>query len=235
MFIKNKIVTLLNLFRTAIWRIHTKEKIIYLTFDDGPIPEITPFVLDTLKNYDAKATFFCIGENVKDNPTIFQRIIQDNHALGNHTYSHIKGWTLNTAAYCQDVENCAALMKADLFRPPYGSATPSQIHALTKNYKIVMWDITSGDFDINISKETCLNNVLSYTRNGSIVLFHDNLKSAERMMYALPLVLAHFSAKGYRFETLKSDMIKSSWLIKFIFWIKFIKFPLFKLKTLLSS
>ena len=178
----------------------------YLTFDDGPIPEITPWVLETLKKFNAKATFFCVGDNVNKNPTVFQQVLADGHAIGNHTFSHINGWNSDNIPYFHDVRHCAKLVKSTLFRPPYGRLTPKQTQFLTRHYDIVMWDVLSGDFDQNISKEDCLRNVISAAKRGSIIVFHDSLKAAERMMYALPRVLEYFAAKGYRFEHLKEVM-----------------------------
>ncbi len=178
----------------------------YITFDDGPIPEITPWVLETLKKFNAKATFFCVGDNVNKNPTVFQQVLADGHAIGNHTFSHINGWNSDNIPYFHDVRHCAKLVKSTLFRPPYGRLTPKQTQFLTRHYDIVMWDVLSGDFDQNISKEDCLRNVISAAKRGSIIVFHDSLKAAERMMYALPRVLEYFAAKGYRFEHLKEVM-----------------------------
>jgi peptidoglycan-N-acetylglucosamine deacetylase len=196
-----------NLFPTYTWQIPTEEKVLYLTFDDGPIPEVTPWVLDTLRNYNAKATFFCVGENIMKHPSVFQEVLNDGHTIGNHTYNHLSGWDTDNLEYFHNVRHCARLTKSNLFRPPYGRLTPKQTQFLTRHYNIVMWDVLSGDFDLTISKEDCLHNVLSSTRRGSIVVFHDSMKAAERMKYALPLVLEHYAAKGYRFESLKK-MIK---------------------------
>jgi peptidoglycan-N-acetylglucosamine deacetylase len=193
-----------SLFPTYTWRVPTEEKVLYLTFDDGPIPEITPWVLEVLKRYEAKATFFCVGENVRKYPSVFKQILHDGHAVGNHTFNHLNGWDNENIPYFHNVRHCANLVKSDLFRPPYGRLTPKQAQFLTRHYKIVMWDVLSGDFDAAISNEDCLNNVVSAARKGSIVVFHDSLKASERMMYALPRVLEHFKQKGYRFESLKN-------------------------------
>jgi peptidoglycan-N-acetylglucosamine deacetylase len=191
------------------WSIPTDEKVMYLTFDDGPIPEITPWVLETLKKFNAKATFFCVGDNVKQHPSVFQQVLAEGHAIGNHTFSHINGWNSENIPYFHDVRHCAKLVKSSLFRPPYGRLTPKQTQFLTRHYDIVMWDVLSGDFDQNISKEDCLKNVVSAAKRGSIIVFHDSLKAAERMMYALPRVLEYFASKGYRFENLKEVMSSS--------------------------
>lgn len=189
-----------------IWRIPTKEKVLHLTFDDGPIPEITPWVLDVLAQYQAKATFFCVGENVKKHPEIFKEIVQQGHAVGNHTYNHLNGWETENIHYFHNIRHCAQLVKSDLFRPPYGRISPSQGSFLERHYKIVMWDILSGDFDPNLSKEKCLENVLTHTREGSIVVLHDSVKAQEKMQYVLPRILDHFTKEGYIFETVRYRM-----------------------------
>ncbi len=198
-----------NLLPTFTWSIPTEEKVLYLTFDDGPIPEVTSWVLDTLHRFNAKATFFCVGDNVKNNPSVFQRILTDGHAVGNHTFNHLNGWNSENISFFHNVRACAKLVKSSLFRPPYGRLTPKQTQFLSRHYEIVMWDVLSGDFDQNISKEDCLTNVMKSTRRGSIIVFHDSLKAAERMMYALPKVLEHFAAKGYRFESLKKSLLNT--------------------------
>jgi peptidoglycan/xylan/chitin deacetylase (PgdA/CDA1 family) len=199
-----------SLFPTYTWRVATEEKVLYLTFDDGPIPEITPWVLEVLKRYDAKATFFCVGDNVRRYPSVFKQILQDGHAAGNHTYNHISGWDSENIPYFHNVRHCANLVKSDLFRPPYGRLTPKQVQFLTRHYKIIMWDVLSGDFDAAVTNEECLNNVISAARKGSIVVFHDSLKASERMMYALPRVLEHFKQRGYRFESLKNAFLDTA-------------------------
>ena len=198
-----------NLLPTFTWRIPTEEKVLYLTFDDGPIPEVTPWVLDTLRQFNAKATFFCVGDNVKKNPSVFQQVLAEGHAVGNHTFNHLNGWDSENISFFHNVRHCAKLVKSSLFRPPYGRLTPKQTQFLTRHYQIVMWDVLSGDFDQTISKEDCLSNVMASTKRGSIIVFHDSQKAAERMMYTLPRFLEHFAAKGYRFESLKSELFRS--------------------------
>ena len=198
-----------NLLPTFTWRIPTEEKVLYLTFDDGPIPEVTPWVLDTLRQFNAKATFFCVGDNVKKNPSVFQQVLAEGHAVGNHTFNHLNGWDSENISFFHNVRHCAKLVKSSLFRPPYGRLTPKQTQFLTRHYQIVMWDVLSGDFDQTISKEDCLSNVMVSTKRGSIIVFHDSQKAAERMMYTLPRFLEHFAAKGYRFESLKSELFRS--------------------------
>lgn len=179
-----------------------KEKKVYLTFDDGPIPEITPWVLDTLKAYQIKATFFCVGENINRNKSLFDRLLAEGHSLGNHTYNHLKGWETSDNEYLENVQMCQALTQTRLFRPPYARAKKSQLRALSKSYEIIYWDVLSGDFDEALSPEACFQNVIKYTKNGSIIVFHDNIKAIPRLTYALPKVIRHLLAKGYSFETL---------------------------------
>lgn len=184
------------------WRIATDEKIIYLTFDDGPHSEITPWVLDILKQFNAKATFFCVGENVEKHPEVYQRIISENHSVGNHTYNHVNGWKTKNEIYFDNVKKCSELVNSKLFRPPYGKITPSQYSHLTSHYSLIMWDVLSRDFDRNTSKEKCLKNVVKYSREGSIVLFHDSEKAKKNIYYTLPKFLEHFSKNGFSFKAI---------------------------------
>ncbi|MFH1319059.1 MAG: polysaccharide deacetylase family protein [Bacteroidota bacterium] len=192
-----------KLYGNLIWNIPTEDKIIYLTFDDGPDPEVTLWVLETLKKFDAKATFFCNGENVEKHRKIFEQIIAQGHAAGNHTFSHLNGWKTKKDKYLKDVETCAALVNSKLFRPPYGKLTPSQYSMIKKQYSIIMWDVLSCDFHKNITKEKCLKNVITYTKKGSIVVFHDSIKVKENLNYALPLFLEHFARQGFKFEAIR--------------------------------
>ncbi len=191
-----------RIFPSLEWNIKTHEKIIYLTFDDGPIPEVTPWVLQQLKGYDAKATFFCVGENVKKHPEIFAQVKSENHQLGHHTFSHLNGWKTKNESYFSDVEKGNAVCPSPLFRPPYGKLKRKQIQVLKKLYRIIMWDVLSYDFDKNCSPEKCFQNVLKHATNGSIIVFHDSLKAEQNLRYALPKVLDYFSKKGYRFEAI---------------------------------
>ena len=193
-----------NLFPNFVWSVPTTEKVLYLTFDDGPMPEVTPRVLEILASYDAKATFFCVGDNVSKHPGLLAKVLAGGHAVGNHTYHHLNGWETDNLPYFHNIRQCARLVQSGLFRPPYGRMSPKQAQFLTRHYKVIMWDVLSGDFDPNLSKEDCLANVLNGAKRGSIVVFHDSIKAQEKALYALPLVLEHFRAKGYRFESLKS-------------------------------
>ena len=190
-------------FSASIWEIAEPKNSIYLTFDDGPHPVITPFVLDELKKYNARATFFCIGRNVVENPLIFNRILSEEHAVGNHTHDHLNGWNTPCAEYLQNITEASKHIDSDLFRPPYGRITAKQYKKLRKGdrpFKIVMWSILSGDFDATITPERCCENVLKNADSGSVIVFHDSEKAFERLKYTLPLVLKYFSEKGYRFE-----------------------------------
>ena len=193
-----------KIFSSFVWDIKTNEKVIYLTFDDGPHASITPFVLDALKKYNAKATFFCIGKNVEQNLEVYERIINDGHCLGNHTYNHLNGWHSDLKTYIEDTEKASLIIKSNLFRPPYGKITKSQSRELIKlGYKIIMWDVLSGDFDINLNKEKCLQSVKSKTKAGSIIVFHDSEKAFEKLNFVLPLILKHFNKEGYNFQSFK--------------------------------
>jgi len=190
---------------SLVWNKSRTDKVIYLTFDDGPIPDVTDFVLKTLNSFKAKATFFCIGDNIVKHPQVFQRLLADGHRIGNHTFNHLKGWKTNNDTYIQNFSKCQELTGTTLFRPPYGRIKKAQINrinTLHPNIQIIMWDVLSGDFDTELSPENCLKNVVSHAENGSIIVFHDSLKAFDRLRYALPLALKHFQDKGYTFATL---------------------------------
>lgn len=186
----------------AIWRKEKDINNIYLTFDDGPIPEITPWILDCLKEKKVKATFFCVGENVSKYPEIFQRILDEGHAVGNHTYNHLKGWATDDQKYFENIEKSNKLIQSNLFRPPYGRASKSQMKKLAKDYQIIMWDVLTGDYDKNISPERCYKNCINYSRNGSIIVFHDNIKAIDNVQFALPRSIDYLLQKGFQFKTL---------------------------------
>ena len=197
-----------KLYPSCTWNLKGAGKKVYLSFDDGPHPHITPFVLDLLKQYNAKASFFCIGKNVKAYPDVYKRIIDEGHAIGNHTQHHLNGWKNSKEDYLKDVKEAAGYINSRLFRPPYGKITREQIAALKKKpleFKTIMWTVLSGDFDTGISKEKCLGNVLEKTTNGSIVVFHDSEKAFERMGYALPVVLKKLSENGFTFEKISGE------------------------------
>ena len=199
-----------NYFPNFTWRIPTQEKVIYLTFDDGPTPEVTPWVLDQLAQYKAKATFFAIGKNIIEFPEIYKQVTDAGHTVGNHSYSHVNGWAVDSIPYFHNVRHGARLVNSDLFRPPFGRLMPKQAQFLQRHYNIVMWDVLSGDFDPNISNEKCLRNVTKNAKPGSIVVFHDSQKAKEKLTYTLPKVLQHYSALGYRFEALNDQIISGS-------------------------
>lgn len=178
------------------------QKKIYLTFDDGPVPEVTPWVLDLLKQNDIKATFFCVGANVEKHPKIYQRMLAEGHSVGNHTHNHLNGWETKSENYFDNIENCAQLVSTRLFRPPYGRMKRSQRTHLGDRYSIVMWDVLSGDFDKSTSAEKCLDNVITNTRNGSIIVFHDSVKASQNLVYALPRFIEHSKKEGFEFGCL---------------------------------
>jgi len=194
-----------KLFPNFTWRVPTDEKVIHLTFDDGPIPEVTPWVLDILAQHNAKATFFCVGDNVRKHPDVLEMVKKAGHAIGNHTYNHLNGWLTDNVQYFLNVRRCAHEIRSSLFRPPYGRMKPRQGEFLQRHYRIVMWDVLSGDFDPEISAEQCLDNVLSNAKKGSIIVFHDSLKAWEKLQHVLPKVLVHFSERGFRFSHLEEE------------------------------
>ncbi len=205
-----------KLYPKVIWRMNPIQKKIYLTFDDGPVPGLTSWVLDILKQHSIQATFFCVGENIVKHPDLFQRILDEKHSVGNHTYHHLNGWNTNTNKYICDIELCNQVIKKSLlasssservgerylFRPPYGRAKKSQISNLAPQYSIIMWDVLSGDYHKTTSPEKCLNNVTRATRNGSIIIFHDSYKAQKNIEYALPRFIEYSKSKGFEFGVL---------------------------------
>lgn len=187
-----------------VWNLDESEKSIYLSFDDGPHPEATPYVLDQLKTYNAKATFFCIGKNVAAFPDIYSRIKNEGHRVGNHTMNHLNGWKTPDKEYLNNIMEAGKYIDSKLFRPPYGRITRFQAQSLkdAAGFKIVMWTVLSGDFDLQITGEECFKNVRNKTRGGSIVVFHDSDKAMPRMMPALNSTLEHFSKLGYAFKSI---------------------------------
>ncbi len=196
--------TIKKLFSNYVWDIPNMENKVYLTFDDGPTPEITQWTLKQLKNYNAKATFFCIGDNVGKYPETFEKVVKEGHSIGNHTFNHLNGWKTNTQNY---IENAKLFEKeygklstetCKLFRPPYGKIKPSQSKILRRmGYKIIMWDVLSVDFDITITPEQCLQNVLQNVKSGSIIVFHDSVKAFTNLEYVLPRTLEFLEQKGF--------------------------------------
>jgi peptidoglycan/xylan/chitin deacetylase (PgdA/CDA1 family) len=186
------------------WHVPTQEKTIFLTFDDGPIPDITEFVLDTLNEFNAKATFFCIGDNVRKHRDIFEKLIKNGHSVGNHTFNHMNGWKTEDHIYLKNIEEChhELNVKTNLFRPPYGRIKRRQSKVVLQKNKIIMWDVLSGDFSQSLDQQTCLTKTIKHTRPGSIILFHDSIKASKNMQYALPAYLEHFNKQGFSFEAL---------------------------------
>lgn len=179
----------------------------YLTFDDGPIPAVTPWVLEQLEKFKAKATFFCVGDNIQKHRSIFQQVTAAGHSIGNHTFNHLNGWTSENIPYFHNVRHCARLVDSVLFRPPFGKMRPKQTQFLQRHYRIVMWDVLSGDFDPSISQKQCLENVLRKAGKGSIIVFHDSVKAWENLQFTLPKVLEYFAGQGYRFEALSERAV----------------------------
>jgi len=190
------------LFRGATWRMDAHEKSVYLTFDDGPIPESTPFILTTLARYGIKATFFLVGDNAKKYPELVQRIVGEGHRLGNHTYHHLGGFKHLTSTYIADTHQADGYIKSELFRPPHGIMTPMEYVRLKRQYHIVMWDVVSRDYSRRITANDVVENVKRYTRNGSIITFHDSLKSIDKLQTALPEIIEWLSENGYDFKIL---------------------------------
>ena len=193
-----------KIYPKATWNFNRTEKNIYLTFDDGPIPGVTEWILDELKKYNAKATFFCIGTNILKNEKIFDRIKQEEHEVANHTMFHSKGLGCGVTEYLKEVNDCEKYLGNQIFRPPYGQMKLGQYKAiLNAGYKIIMWDVITYDYE-KITPEKCLANVINNTKNGSVVLFHDNEKAERNVKYALPLVLDHFSKEGFSFKAINA-------------------------------
>jgi peptidoglycan/xylan/chitin deacetylase (PgdA/CDA1 family) len=192
-----------RLYPRQVWSVPEKRKSLYLTFDDGPTPSITEWTLRELKKFGAKATFFLVGQNAEKYPEMVSLIRKEGHSVGNHTYKHLNGWNTSTNSYIKDILHCEEIVPSKLFRPPYGRITKSQTSIMLNRYKVIMWDVLSGDFDRTITKERCLKNVLENTQPGSIIVFHDSVKAADRMQYALPRVLDYYSSQRFDFLPLK--------------------------------
>lgn len=173
---------------------------LYLTFDDGPVPEVTPWVIELLWQYRAKATFFCVGENVERNPELVHQLLNEGHSLGHHTENHLNGWKTVPDVYIENTHRAAQRIGTDLFRPPYGRITPTQVSQLRKHYRIVLWDLVTGDYDSGLTAEEIVETVISKTRNGDILVFHDSIKAWPRLQIVLPIVLKTFTQRGFEFR-----------------------------------
>ncbi|MBC7827266.1 MAG: polysaccharide deacetylase family protein [Chitinophagaceae bacterium] len=199
-----------KIYPDCIWDIPSQENVMYLTFDDGPHPEVTPFVLDELKKYNAKATFFCIGKNVVEYPEIYKRVLVEGHRVGNHSFNHLNGWKVEDEKYLADIMHARKFIDSDIFRPPYGRITKFQNRLLTASpsqsqkrlFKIIMWNVLSADFDLSVTPQQCASNVIRNAKRGSIVVFHDSQKAFSKLKFALPEVLKHFAEKNYKFENI---------------------------------
>lgn len=190
----------------AIWRFNIPDrKVVFLTFDDGPIPEVTPWVLDTLDEFGAKATFFMVGDNVRRNPHLLGEVVRRGHSVGNHTMHHIRGVKVKGSDYSEDVDSAYELIKTRLFRPPHGLMSPTQYSKIKNRFKIIMHDVVSCDYSAKLSPERVIDNVRRYTRNGSIIVFHDSLKAEKNLRHALPQVLKFLKNEGYEFASIPMD------------------------------
>ena len=199
MIIEQPAVYLRWLYPRALWRMDHHEKVVYLTFDDGPIPESTPFILETLKRYDIKATFFMVGDNVRKHTELYKRVLDEGHQVGNHTHNHISGFRHTLRDYSYNVEKANAYIRSHLFRPPHGWMRLAQYALLSRKYKVVMWDVVTRDYSKWMTAQDVVNNVKRYTRPGSIITFHDSLKSIEKLRTALPASIEWLQQQGYRF------------------------------------
>lgn len=196
-----------NVFNNITWKINTDKKVVYLTFDDGPIPEVTEKILLALDLFDAKATFFCVGENVKKYPHIYKKILNAGHTTGNHTFSHLNGLKVSTEEYLDNINKASKYINSKLFRPPHGRMKSAQQNIIEQDYNIVLWDVLSYDFNKKLSKEKCFNNVKHFTRPGSVIVFHDNIKATKNMFYALTQTLLLYKEAGYSFESISEETI----------------------------
>lgn len=194
--------------KSLIWDIPNNVKNVYLTFDDGPTPEVTDKLLDVLKSYGAKATFFCLGKNVEQHPELYLRILKEGHQVGNHTWDHLNAKRVSQSDYFQSIAKAQTIIDSKLFRPPYGRIEKELAKRISKDYKIIMWSVLSGDFDLSRSKEDCLKSVQKYATSGSVIVFHDSLKAASKMLYMVPKVLSDFQERGYNFKAINDDLIQ---------------------------
>lgn len=192
-----------RLFPELNWTLRGPEGVVYLTFDDGPTPDVTEWVIETLDKYEAKATFFCLGKNVDLYPEVYSKIEAAGHAVGNHSYSHQKGFGMATGRYMEDVDLAAGLIRSNLYRPPYGRITPSQIRRVSERYNIIMWDVLSRDYSQMVSPKSCVKNVIKHLHDGAIIVFHDSLKAERNLRYALPRVLEECRRQGFRCKAIE--------------------------------
>ena len=200
MFIEQPAIYLRWLYPQALWRMDRRERSVYLTFDDGPIPESTPFILETLRHFDIKATFFMVGDNVRKYPELYKQIVDEGHQVGNHTHNHLMGIKQSLHDYCYNIEKANAYIRSHLFRPPHGWMRPVQYAALSRKYKVVMWDLVTRDYSRWMTASDVVHNVKRYVRNGSIITFHDSLKSIEKLHHALPESITWLKEQGYEFK-----------------------------------
>lgn len=201
MFIEQPPQLIRYLYPSAIWRMDKDERAVYLTFDDGPIPRVTPWVLDVLDKYGIKATFFMVGDNIRKHPDEFRMVVERGHRIGNHTFNHIRGLSYAINSYLENTDKaCRMMMNTNLFRPPHGYMSPKQYAELKKRYKIIMWDLVTRDYNRKFNGEQILQKVKKYVRNGSIITFHDSLKSEENIRYALPKAIEWLMEQGYEFK-----------------------------------
>ena len=203
------------LYPEALWHGDRKEKKLYLTFDDGPVPGVTDYILEVLSDLDVKATFFCVGENIKKNPDVFKRIVQEKHEIGNHTYNHLNGWAVRDQDYLRNIQLCDDMIRKytgedhiKLFRPPYGKIRRKILRRIRQEYKVIMWDVLSYDFSKDITAERSLFNSSKYTRNGSIIIFHDSNKTFEKLKLIISQYVLYFKNKNYEFCNIKDIYLK---------------------------
>ena len=200
MFIEQPPQFIRRLYPHAHWRMNTSEKAVYLTFDDGPIPEVTPWVLDVLDKYQIKATFFMVGDNVRKHPDEYKMVVERGHRIGNHTFNHLKGFEEGSERYIANIDKADCYLSTDLFRPPHGIMRMKQYRMLSKRYRIIMWDLVTRDYNSKLNGEQVLRKVRKYARNGSIITFHDSLRSVDNLRYALPRAIEWLQGEGYEFK-----------------------------------